>query len=169
MDTMHMSLACPRLARGLLATCMIWQVVPSTGTCKSINLDLARAAPYRYFTQYGPAHADQNLFQQTSFIASFLSVSLVVLLYGVGRSGWTRRCRAGLLTSPTRTHRHVHTLTHTHPYHTNSSRFLFILIHRSNPRTRYGILSLKRSWVHCGLGLCVPVGTDVFWCACVVL
>ena len=83
---MHMSLACPRLARGLLATCMIWQVVPSTGTCKSINLDLARAAPYRYFTQYGPAHADQNLFQQTSFIASFLSVSLVVLLYGVGRA-----------------------------------------------------------------------------------
>ena len=56
---MHMSLACPRLARGLLATCMIWQVVPSTGTCKSINLDLARAAPYRYFTQYGPAHADE--------------------------------------------------------------------------------------------------------------
>ena len=119
------------------STCMIWQVVPSTDTCKSINLDLARAAPYRYFTQYGPAHADQNLFQQSSFIASFLSVSLVVLLYGVGRSGWTRRCRAGLLTSPTRTHRHVHTLTHTHPYHTNSSRFLFILIHRSNPRTRH--------------------------------
>ena len=80
---MHMSLACPRLARGLLAACMIWQVVPSTGTCKSINLDLARAAPYRYFTQYGPAHADQNLFQQTFFLASFLSVSLVVLLYGV--------------------------------------------------------------------------------------
>ena len=142
---MHMSLACPRLARGLLATCMIWQVVPSTGTCKSINLDLARAAPYRYFTQYGPAHADQNLFQQTSFIASFLSVSLVVLLYGVGRPGWARRCRAGLLTSPTRTHRHVHTLTHTHPYHTNSSRFLFILIHRSNPRTRYAS-------THCLLG-----------------
>ena len=102
-------------------------------------------------------------------LASFLFVSLVVLLYGVGRPGWERRCRAGLLTSPTRTHRHVHTLTHTHPYHTNSSRFLFILIHRSNPRTRYGILSLKRSWVHCGLGLCVPVGTDVCWCACVVL
>ena len=57
---MHMSLACPRLARGLLAACMLWQVVPSTGTCKSINLDLARAAPYRYFTQYGPARADQN-------------------------------------------------------------------------------------------------------------
>ena len=87
---MHMSLACPRLARGLLAACMIWQVVLSTGTCESINLDLARAAPYRYFTQYGPAHADQNLIQQTFFIASFLSVSLVVLLYGVGRSGWTK-------------------------------------------------------------------------------
>ena len=117
--------------------CMIWQVVPGTSTCKSINLDLARAARYRYFTKNRPAHADQNLFHQTSFIASFLTVSSVVLLYGVGRSGWTWRCRAGLLTSPTRTHRHVHTLTHTHPYHTNSSRFLFILIHRSNPRTRY--------------------------------
>ena len=139
--------------------CMIWQVVPSTSTRKSINLDLARAAPYRYFTQYGPAHADQNLFQQTSFIASFLSVSLVVLLYGVGRSGWTRRCRAGLLTSPTRTHRHVHTLTHTRPYHTNSSRFLFILIHRSNPRTRYGILA-NRNFSNCGN---IRVWCN-FWC-----
>ena len=126
-----------RRANGSRASCILWQVVPSTGTCKSINLDLARAAPYRYFTQYGPAHADQNLFHKASFIASFLFVSLVVLLHGVGRPGWARWCWAGLLTSPTRTHRHVHTLTHTHPYHTNSSRFLFILIHRSNPRTRY--------------------------------
>ena len=94
-------------------TCMIWQVVPSTSTRKSINLDLARAAPYRYFTQYGPAHADQNLIQQTFFLASFLSVSLVVLLYGVGRSGWTRRCRAGLLTSP---HAHTSTSTRSHTH-----------------------------------------------------
>ena len=86
---MHMSLACPRLARGLLAACMIWQVVPSTGTCKSINLDLARAAPYRYFTQYGPAHADQNLIQQTFFTASFLLVTLVVLQDGVVRTHGT--------------------------------------------------------------------------------
>ena len=40
--------------------CMIWQVVPSTSTRKSINLDLARAARYRYFTKNRPAHADQN-------------------------------------------------------------------------------------------------------------
>ena len=42
------------------STCMIWQVVPSTGTCKSINLDLARAARYQYFIENRPAHADQN-------------------------------------------------------------------------------------------------------------
>ena len=41
-------------------TCMIWQVVPSTSTRKSINLDLARAARYWYFTKNRPAHADQN-------------------------------------------------------------------------------------------------------------
>ena len=40
--------------------CMIWQVVPSASTRKSINLDLARAARYRYFTKNRPAHADQN-------------------------------------------------------------------------------------------------------------
>ena len=67
---MHMSLACPRLARGLLAACMLWQVVPSTGTCKSINLDLARAAPYWYFTQNGPAHADQNQVLQLLLLPS---------------------------------------------------------------------------------------------------
>merc|ERR1712185_368729 len=33
------------------STCMIWQVVPSTGIGKSINLDLVRAARYRYFIE----------------------------------------------------------------------------------------------------------------------
>ena len=88
---MHMSLACPRLARGLLAACMIWQVVPSTGTCKSINLDLARAAPYWYFTQNGPAHADQNQVLPTLLLLLiaylFVSSSDGVLL----RAGWPRR------------------------------------------------------------------------------
>ena len=49
------------------STCMIWQVVPSTGTCKSINLDLARAARYQYFTENRPAHADQNSVHQSIF------------------------------------------------------------------------------------------------------
>ena len=88
---MHMSLACPRLARGLLAACMIWQVVPSTGTCKSINLDLARAAPYRYFTQYGPAQADQNQVLQLHLLHRlaylFVSSRDGFLL----RAGWLRR------------------------------------------------------------------------------
>ena len=42
------------------STCMIWQVVPSTGTCKSINLDLARAARYQYFTENRPAHVREK-------------------------------------------------------------------------------------------------------------
>ena len=58
-------------ARARLTSCMhVWQVVPSTGTCKSINLDLARAAPYRYFTQYEPAHADQNQVLQLHLLPS---------------------------------------------------------------------------------------------------
>ena len=84
---MHMSLACPRLARGLLAACMIWQVVPSTGTCKSINLDLARAAPYRYFTQYGPAHADQNRDLPTTASSS----SIIAYLFVSSRDGFLLR------------------------------------------------------------------------------
>ena len=46
--------------------CMIWQVVPSTSTRKSINLDLARASRYWYFTKNRPAHADQNSDQSSS-------------------------------------------------------------------------------------------------------
>ena len=110
---MHMSLACPRLARGLLAACMIWQVVPSTGTCKSINLDLARAARYRYFTKNRPAHADQNSDQPNLLLA--VNLPAVRVGHGVG-PGWERSRRAGLLVADrhhTRTHRHA-TNIHTH-------------------------------------------------------
>ena len=113
---MHMSLACPRLARGLLAACMIWQVVPSTGTCKSINLDLARAAPYRYFTQYGPAHADQNLIQ------SSLRPSLVPLCVLGGVVVWRRPPRMGKampgrsVDQPPHAHTGTSTRSHTHTH-----------------------------------------------------
>ena len=103
------------------STCMIWQVVPSTGTCKSINLDLARAAPYRYFTQYGPAHADQNSDQPNLLLA--VNLPAVRVGHGVG-PGWERSRRAGLLVADrhhTRTHRHAtHTLTLTHSLHTRA-------------------------------------------------
>ena len=79
-------------ARARLTSCMhVWQVVPSTGTCKSINLDLARAAPYWYFTQNGPAHAGQNQVLPTLLLLLiaylFVSSSDGVLL----RAGWPRR------------------------------------------------------------------------------
>ena len=118
---MHMSLACPRLARGLLAACMIWQVVLSTGTCESINLDLARAARYQYFTKNRPAHADQN-----SDHNLFLAVNLPAVRVGHGVGpGWERSRRAGLLVADwphTRTHRHA-THIHTHTL-TSHNQFL---------------------------------------------
>ena len=93
-------------------TCMIWQVVPSTSTCKSINLDLARAARYQYFTENRPAHADQN-----SDHKLLLAVNLPAVRVGHGVGpGWERGRRAGLITSDrphTRTHRHA-THIHTH-------------------------------------------------------
>ena len=95
-------------------TCMIWQVVPSTSTCKSINLDLARAARYQYFTENRPAHADQNSDHKTP---SSRQSSCRSCCYGVWPR-WERRRRAGLLLSrpATRTHtqaRHTHVHTHT--------------------------------------------------------
>ena len=98
--------------------CMLWQVVPSTSTRKSINLDLARAARYRYFTKNRPAHADQN-----SDHNLFLAVNLPAIRVGHGVGpGWERSRRAGPLVADrhhTRTHRHVtHTHTHTHTHFT---------------------------------------------------
>ena len=49
--TMHMSLTWLRLARGLLVTCIKWQVVPGTGTSNSINSGFARAARSWVFYQ----------------------------------------------------------------------------------------------------------------------
>ena len=110
------------------STCMIWQVVPSTGTCKSINLDLARAARYQYFTENRPAHADQNSDHKTP---SSRQSSCRSCCYGVW-PGWERRRRAGLLVADrphTGTHRHAtHTFTLTHSLHTtSSSRFIHTL------------------------------------------
>ena len=93
-------------------TCMLWQVVPSTSTRKSINLDLARAARYWYFTKNRPAHADQNSDQPILLLA--VNLPAVRVGHGVG-PGWERSRRAGPLAADrhhTRTHRHVtHTLT----------------------------------------------------------
>ena len=77
---------------------VIWQVVPSTDTCKSINLDLARAARYRYFTQYRPAHADQIFIQQN------LLPSLVPPRVLGGVATWRRLVRMDT-TSPGRSAR----------------------------------------------------------------
>ena len=107
--------------------CMLWQVVPSTSTRKSINLDLARAARYWYFTKNRPAHADQNSDQPILLLAVYLPA--VRVGHGVG-PGWERGRRAGPLVADrhhTRTHRHV-THTHTHSLHTtSSSRFIHTL------------------------------------------
>ena len=127
---MHMSLACPRLARGLLATCMIWQVVPSTGTCKSINLDLARAAPYRYFAQYGPAHADQNLIQQN------LLPSLVPLCVLGGVAVWRRPFRMDMAMpgrSVDQPHTHTQARPHAHTHTPISHQLLQVFIHTHPP------------------------------------
>ena len=97
--------------------CMIWQVVPSTSTRKSINLDLARAARYRYFTKNRPAHADQNSDQSILLLA--VNLPAVRVGHGVG-PGWERGRRAGPLVADrhhTRTHTgtsHTHSHTHTH-------------------------------------------------------
>ena len=125
------------------STCTIWQVVLSTGTCKSINLDLARAARYRYFTKNRPAHADQN-----SDHNLFLAVNLPAVRVGHGVGpGWERGHRAGPLVADrhhTRTHRHVtHTLTHTHSLHTtSSSRFIHTL-----PAQSLNVTTLDPQWM----------------------
>ena len=64
--------------------CMIWQVVPSTSTRKSINLDLARAARYRYFTKDRPAHANYH-----SVLQSHLPTLVLPRVLG-GVVGWRR-------------------------------------------------------------------------------
>ena len=102
--------------------CMIWQVVPSTSTRKSINLDLARAARYRYFTKNRPAHADQNSDQSNLLLA--VNLPAVRVGHGVG-PGWERSRRAGPLVADrhhTRTHRHA-THIHTHTL-TSHNQFL---------------------------------------------
>ena len=129
-------------------TCMLWQVVPSTSTRKSINLDLARAARYWYFTKNRPAHADQNSDQPILLLA--VNLPAVRVGHGVG-PGWERSRRAGPLVADrhhTRTHRHVtHTLTHTHSHHTtSSSRFIHTLPAQSLNVTEWCGYVHKSSW-----------------------
>ena len=103
------------------STCMIWQVVPSTGTCKSINLDRARAARYWYFTKNRPAHARTHSDHKLLLAANLPAVRVG---HGVW-PGWERRRRAGLLVADrphTRTHRHA-THIHTHTL-TSHNQFL---------------------------------------------
>ena len=110
--------------------CMIWQVVPSTSTCKSINLDLARAARYQYFTENRPAHADQNSDHKTP---SSRQSSCCTCCHGVW-PGWERRRRAGLLVADrphTRTHRHA---THIHT-HTLTSHNQFLQVYSYTTRS----------------------------------
>ena len=112
------------------STCMIWQVVLGTGTCKSINLDLARAAPYRYFTQYGPAHADQNLFQQN------LLHSLVPLCVLGGVAVWRRPFRMDKAMpgrSVDQPHTHTQARPHAHTHTPISHQLLQVFIHTHPP------------------------------------
>ena len=96
--------------------CMLWQVVPSTSTRKSINLDLARAARYRYFTKNRPAHADQNSDQSILLLA--VNLPAVRVGHGVG-PGWERSPGRSACSRPAphthtqarHTHIHTHTLT----------------------------------------------------------
>ena len=85
--------------------------------------------------------------------------SLVPLCVLGGVAVWRRPSRMGKAMpgrSVDQPHTHTqarpHAHTHTYPHHTNSSRFLYILIHRSNPRTRYRLLSRK-----------VIEGVDPWW------
>ena len=96
--------------------CMIWQVVPSTSTCKSINLDLARAARYRYFTKNRPAHADQNSDHKTP--SSRQSSCCTCWPWRRARMGTKSPGRSACsrpaphtLTQARHTHTHTHTLT----------------------------------------------------------
>ena len=138
--------------------CMIWQVVPSTSTCKSINLDLARAARYRYFTKNRPAHADQNSDQSHLFLA--VNLPAVRVGHGVG-PGWERGHRAGPLVADrhhTRSHKHAtHTLTLTHSLHTtSSSRFIHTL-----PAQSLNVTWHSQPSSILGLSVCVCVN---LWC-----
>ena len=93
--------------------CMIWQVVPSTSTRKSINLDLARAARYRYFTKHRPAHADQNSDQSSS---SRQSSCCTCWSWRRARMGTKSPGRSACSRPAPHTHtqaRHTHVHTHT--------------------------------------------------------
>ena len=147
------------------STCMIWQVVLGTGTCKSINLDLARAARYRYFTKNRPAHADQNSDQSNPLLA--VNLPAVRVGHGVG-PGWERSHRAGLLVADrhhTRSHRHAtHTLTLTHSLHTtSSSRFIHTLPAQSLNVTWHSQPSSILGKCVC---LCESVVLTCFVCLC---
>ena len=142
---------------------MLWQVVPSTSTRKSINLDLARAA--RYFTKNRPAHADQNSDQSILLLA--VNLPAVRVGHGVG-PGWERSHQAGLLVADrhhTRTHRHA---THIHT-HTLTSHNQFLQVYSYTTA-----LTLERDMVAqpssiLGLSVCVCVnlcGLTCFVCLC---
>ena len=106
---------------------MIWQVVPSIGTCKSINLDLARAARCMIFYHEATCSC-RSILRSTNLLPTLVLLyvkDLVVLRHGVDRAGWPRRRRAGLLSRPA-THAHTGTPTRSHTRahtpHANSSR-----------------------------------------------
>ena len=108
--------------------CMLWQVVPSTSTRKSINLDLARAARYWYFTKNRPAHADQNSDQPILLLAPIFLLSWSWRRARMGTRSPSRSACSGPAPHTHTQARHTHTLTFTHSHHTtSSSRFIHTL------------------------------------------
>ena len=138
-------------------TCMIWQVVPSTSTRKSINLDLARAARYWYFTKNRPAHADQNSDQSSS---SRQSSCCTCWSWRRARMGTKSPGRSACSGPAPHTHtqaRHTHTHTHTHSLHTtSSSRFIHTL-----PAQSLNVTWHSQPSSILGLSVCVCVN---LWC-----
>ena len=121
------------------STCMIWQVVPSTCTCKSINLDLARAARYQYFTENRPAHADQNSVQPSIFSPPIVLLFVLLLLrsWRPARMGTMSPDRSACSRPIAHTHTQArpHTLSHTHTHSTQPVPPGSFIHYRSYSRT----------------------------------
>ena len=116
--------------------CMIWQVVPSTSTRKSINLDLARAARYWYFTKNRPAHADQNSDQSSSSRQSSCCTCWAWHRVRMDTKSPGRSACSGPAPHTHTQARHTHTHTHTHS---------LSLTHTHKPEAHPRTLSLYHS------------------------
>ena len=116
-----------RRANGSRATCILWQVVPSTGTSKSINSRSEHAVAPVHKAGKRPAYSGHETYQQQLLLLPSSSPTCScrtcdgILL----RAGWPGWWESGLLSRPAS---HKHTRTRHSTCHTShlsvSSRFI---------------------------------------------